>query len=376
MDFELTTEQRGLIDASRSLMAAKASMATTRSLIERSTGFDSALWGFGVDLGWPALGIPESDGGLGQQAIDLALVAIEQGRALVSTPFIPTVVVADAIRQSAFAGRAKLLHSLAEGFSTAAWAFAEFGRPWSIAGIETTAHPQSSGGYLLRGSKASVQDADSAQFLLVDALLEGSPARFVVPTDAVGVRVDPQCTLDVARRYCDVHLEDVAVGSDAVCVQGPAAEAAIARSAQLSSVLVCAELVGIGQQLLDMTTRYVQQRVQFGKPIGSFQAVKHKCADIRIWVQASEAATLYAGLAVDSDHENADMAVSVAKAYTSDAIVRAAGEALQLHGGIGFTWEHDLHLYLRRARVNAMLHGDTTEHRERLCRLASGSTRS
>ncbi|BBX21690.1 acyl-CoA dehydrogenase [Mycolicibacter terrae] len=367
MDFELTEEQAGLVDSTRSLLTGKATSEATRRLIDSSDGFDGDLWRRGAELGWPALAIPESDGGLGQQSIDLALVAVELGRSLAATPFVPTVVVADAVARSDTAEKSKLLRAMAEGTLVAGWAFAEYGQPWSTAGITTTAR-RHGGDYVLNGAKVSVQDADSAHLLLVDAVLDGAVARFLVPTDTAGVQIRRQHTIDVARSYCDVMLQEVVVPATAVCSGAGPATDSVARSAQLSTVLICAEMVGIGMRLQDMTVDYVKQRVQFGRPVGSFQAVKHKCADMRIRVQASTAATYFAALAIDSPHHDGSHAASVAKAYVSTAIDEVAGEALQLHGGIGFTWEHDLHLYLRRARADALLHGDAVFHREQLCR--------
>ncbi|MGB8403247.1 MAG: acyl-CoA dehydrogenase family protein [Mycobacterium sp.] len=367
MDFEPTDEQKGLVDSTRSLLASKASLEATRRLIDSSTGFDAELWRSGAELGWPALAISEHHGGLGQHAIDLALVAIELGRSLASSPFVPTVVVADAIARSDIEEKAKTLQAIAEGNLIATWAFAEIGRPWSTTGIRTTAERRGDG-YVLSGAKSSVQDADSAQLMLVDALLDGRPARFIVPTDSPGVRTGRQRTLDVLRSYCDVTFDQTRVPDSALCAGPSSADAAIAHSGQLATVLTCAELVGIGQRLQAMTVEYVKEREQFGRTVGSFQAVKHKCADIRIWVQASTAATYFAAMSLDSEHHDSAHAVSVAKAYVSDAINKVAGEALQLHGGIGFTWEHDLHLYLRRARVNALLYGDAGHHQELLCR--------
>jgi alkylation response protein AidB-like acyl-CoA dehydrogenase len=366
VDFELTDEQRGLVDATRSLLVSKSSISRARELIASGDGFDADLWRLGTELGWPALAIPEADGGLGQQAIDLALVAIELGRSLAATPFIPTVIAADALSRSVSEQKSKLLQSISEGTIIATWAFAEFGQPWSTSGITTRARRHGDG-YLLSGSKASVQDADTAQLLLVDALLDDAPARFLVPTTTEGVRIDRQHTLDVTRSFCDITFDEVPLDAAALSAAGDAALNSVTRTMMLNTVLACAESVGIGERLLAMTVDYVKERVQFGRPVGSFQAVKHKCADMRIWVQACAAATYYAAMALDSDHHDADRAASVAKAYVSDAINRVAGHALQLHGGIGFTWEHDLHLYIRRARVNSLLSGDARTHRERLC---------
>ena len=381
MDFTLTVEQRGLVDSTRSLLTRRASVEHARRLIDSTEGFDADLWKDGTDLGWPALGIPERDGGLGQQVVDLALVCAELGHGLAATPFIPVSVAADALATSTAENKSKLLQLISEGSLIAGWAFTEFGRPWGTLGISTAAVPQG-GGYRLSGTKVNVQDADAAQLLVVDALLDGAPARFLVPTDARGVEVVRQQTLDLTRSYCDVRLDDVLVDGSALCAAGADAAAAITRSMHLHTVLVCAELVGVGQRLLAMTVDYVKERVQFGRPVGSFQAVKHKCADMRIWLQGSTAATYHAAMVLDAAPENAgpesaadvERAVSVAKAYTSDAAGRIAGEALQLHGGIGFTWEHNLHLYLRRARCGALLSGDARFHRETLCRLLESAS--
>ncbi|BBZ21645.1 acyl-CoA dehydrogenase family protein [Mycolicibacter hiberniae] len=366
MDFELTDEQRGIVDSTRSLLATKFPVETARNLIDTAHGFDPELWRRGTELGWPALGVAEDDGGLGQQTVELALVAAELGRGLGCVPFLPVVVAADALGRSDHAHRSALLPAICAGTVIATWAFAEFGRPWSAAGITTRAQRRPDG-FTLTGSKVSVQDADSAQVLIVDAALDTGPARFVVPADAPGIRIERQQTLDVTRSYCDVRFDQVRLDASSLIADGDQAQCAITRSLLLATALTCAEMVGIGERLLAMTTEYVKDRVQFGRPVGSFQAVKHKCANMRIWSQASTAATYYAAMALDAAHPQADRAVSIAKAYVSDAVNRIAGEALQLHGGIGFTWEHDLHLYLRRARVDAMLSGDATHHRELLC---------
>ncbi|GAB3004960.1 acyl-CoA dehydrogenase family protein [Mycobacterium bourgelatii] len=372
MDFELTDEQRGLVDSTRSLLTAKAPIERTRKLAETEHRFDAELWGYGAELGWPALAIAESDGGLGQQIIDLTLVAVELGRALASTPFIPVVVAADVLSHSNHERKSELLQSICAGTLIATWAFAEFGQPWSVAGVQTRAEP-AGGGYELTGSKVSVQDGDIAQFVVVDAVLDNAPARFLVPTDIAGIHTRRQQTLDVTRGYFEVDFDHASVDASALLARGDSAQ--IGRTLQLITVLTCAELVGIGQRLLDMTTDYVKNRVQFGRPVGSFQAVKHKCADMRMWVQASTAATYYAAMALDAEHHDTERLVSVAKAYVSGAVNRVAGQALQLHGGIGFTWEHDLHLYLRRARVGSMLYGDVRHHRERLCQILQSGVR-
>jgi alkylation response protein AidB-like acyl-CoA dehydrogenase len=373
MDFTLTVEQRGLIDATRALLSSHGSLSATRRLADSGESFDRDLWRLGAELGWPALAVAESDGGLGQQLVDLALVAIEHGRSLAPSPFIPTVVAADALARSDIHDRAAMLSPFVDGTATAAWAFAEHKRPWSIGGIQMRAEEQPDG-FKLRGAKVSVQDADSARWLLVDALLSDEPARFVVPAESPGLSVTRQRSLDVTRAYFDVEFDNVVISRNALCSTGPRAVRDIEQSLAMTAVLACAELVGVGRELLEMTVDYVTKRVQFGKPVGTFQAVKHKCADMRIGVQGSTAATYYAAMAVGAQTADWRRAVSIAKAYASNTINDVAGEALQLHGGIGFTWEHDLHLYLRRARANSLLYGDSRYHREVLCSAAAEAT--
>jgi alkylation response protein AidB-like acyl-CoA dehydrogenase len=368
MDFEFTEEQRALQESTRGLLAAKATVEITRGLVDDLNDFDPGLWRQGAELGWPALAVAEEYGGLGQHLVELVIVGVEHGRFLLPSPFIPTVVVADALAGvKTPAGRSDILSELMAGSASAAWAFGERGRPWSVNSLRLRARA-AAGGYVLTGEKAHLQDAGFARWLLVDAVLDEHAARFLIAADTAGVSLQREQTLDVTRAFYDAAFDEVTLPSESLLSSGPEAACAIDRSTQLAIVLACAELVGIGERLLEMTVQYVKDRVQFGRPIGSFQAVKHKCATMRLWVQAATAATYYAAMAVDEQAHDHARAVSVAKAYASDAICRVAGEALQLHGGIGFTWEHDLHLYIRRARTNALLYGDATHHRELLCR--------
>jgi alkylation response protein AidB-like acyl-CoA dehydrogenase len=367
MDFQFSEVQRGLRDSTRSLLAAKYSLASLRNHIDSQADYDTRLWRYGAELGWPALAVPEDDGGLGQGIVELTIVAIEHGRCLLPSPFIPTVVVADAVARSAMENRSEILSALLDGSATAGWAFAERGQPFSWDHLRTRAYEEAQG-YVINGAKAHTQDAGSARWLLVDGVLDDQPARFVVEADAPGVQLHRMHALDVGRSYYDVTFDEVHVPRDALCSNRSDPALDVERSSHIAAVLACAEMVGIGERLLEMTVQYAKDRVQFGRPIGSFQAVKHKCADMRLWLQASTATTYHAAMRLDAQTDDHARAVSVAKAYASQAICRLAGEALQIHAGIGFTWEHDLHLYLRRARTNALLYGDVAHHRELLCR--------
>jgi alkylation response protein AidB-like acyl-CoA dehydrogenase len=369
MDFALSDEQQAMRESTSALLRNASPTTAVRAIAEAGTGFDQALWRKGAELGWPALAVPEDSGGLGQGIVDLTLIGIEHGRHLLPSPQIPIAIVADALASQRDGGELEdLLAPMLDGSLIATWAFGEPGRPWLADELEFKAHRAPSG-FTLNGRKSSVQDAGSAQQILVDCRLDdGELARFAIPTSIDGVTIRRQRTLDITREFDDVTMSDVHVPAAALITSGDAARAGITRSGHIGAVLACAEMVGAAERVLDMTIEYAKVRCQFGRPIGSFQAVKHKCATMRMWAQASAAATYYAAMALDAGTDDAAQAVSVAKSYVSEAVCSLVGEALQVHGGIGFTWEHDLHLYIRRVRANAVLYGDVRHHRAVLCR--------
>jgi alkylation response protein AidB-like acyl-CoA dehydrogenase len=358
VDFELSDEQAMLRDASRELLHNRSSAPQVRALLDADVDVDPDLWRLGAELGWPGLALPEEHGGSGQGLIELAIVAEELGRALARGPFLSSAVVGSAVaRGGSPALQAEVLPALAAGSASASWAFAEPGAPWTLDGITAAARADGDV-FVLDGVKTAVRDAGSARWLLVTALLDGAPASFLV--DRAGLDVRRQRVLDLTRSFYEVRFDGVRVpaarrvGGD---VQWLLDEAA---------VLGCAEALGGIERMLEMTVEYTSVRVQFGRPIGSFQAVKHGAAALAIHAHASRAATYYAAMAADAGAPDASRAACVAASYVSGALGEVAGEALQLHGGIGFTWEHDLHLYLRRAKVDAVLHGDAPAHRTRL----------
>ncbi|WP_067662419.1 acyl-CoA dehydrogenase family protein [Nocardia miyunensis] len=364
MDFSLTDEQRMLVESTRQMLARQSPIAGVRALAEGDgPGFDPDVWERGSALGWPALPIPEEFGGLGRDLIDLALITEEHGRSAQPGPLASHALVAIAITESGYDDlRSAVLPSLASGEFVATWAFAEPRESWEPDGVHAEVD-QNSGGFRLNGVKTAVQDADAAQLILVTARLNNRFVHCLVDPRTNGVIVRRQRTLDLTRRFAEVRLADVLVPGASVLVVD---DAALARQLRYGAVLVCADSLGIGARVLEMSIEYAKLRAQFGRPIGSFQAVKHRCARMRMWLQASQAATYYAAMAVAADAEDAEEATGIAKAYTSSAIADLTSEALQLHGGIGFTWEHDLHLYHRRARANQVLFGDPSLHYERL----------
>jgi len=367
VDFTMSDEQRMLLESSRKLLARESPISRVRELADQDEhGYDERVWQLGAELGWAGLLVAEEYDGLGRDLVDVALIAEEHGRRVQPGPLIGNALAAVAISQS---GRhdlcSEILPLLAGGRGVAAWAFAESRQPWDADGVcaVATAHAR---GFRLSGIKVAVQDADGAGWIVVTAQLGGRLAQFLVDRRAAGIGVRRQHTLDITRRLDEVVFDDVAVPSSVLLHAGEAAEAAVAHQNRCGAVLVSADNIGVGEAVLEMTVQYAKLRVQFGRPIGSFQAVKHKCATMRMWLQASKAATYYAAMAVAADAEDAEEAASVAKAYTSAAIAALTSEALQVHGGIGFTWEHDLHLYHRRAKANQVLFGDPYLHHERL----------
>ena len=368
MDFTVSDEQRMLVESSRKLLARESPISRVRELADSDDdrGYDERVWQRGAELGWAGLLIAEEYDGLGRDLVDVALIAEEHGRTVQPGPLIGNTLAAVAISQS---GRddlcSQVLPLLAGGEAVAGWAFAEARQPWEADAICTAARDHADG-YRLEGIKTAVQDADNARWILVTTRLGGRLAQFLVDRRAPGLLVRRQRTLDITRRLDEVALEDVVVAPSALLYVGEAAEAALAHQNRCGAVLISADNIGVGEAVLDMTVKYAKLRVQFGRPIGSFQAVKHKCATMRMWLQASKAATYYAAMAVAADADDAEEAASVAKAYTSSAIAALTSEALQVHGGIGFTWEHDLHLYHRRAKANQVLFGDPYLHHEQL----------
>ncbi|WP_030326364.1 acyl-CoA dehydrogenase family protein [Streptomyces sp. NRRL B-3229] len=371
MDFELSEEQALLREASRALLSERAPVDLVRVWAERDEDVEPALWRLTADLGWSGLGLPEEYGGTGQGLVELALVAEETGRALGRVPLAPTTLVGRALAGAGSAVlRAQALPALAAGSVWAAWAFAEPHAPWTLDGVRATARCEGDV-IVLDGLKTAVQDAGGARWLLLTARQDGVPASFLVDRDATGVTVRRQQVLDTTRAFYEVRCEGVRVSHDRRIGSSPDG---IQRLLDEASVLRCADALGVMHRMLELTVEHVRSRVQFGKPIGTFQAVKHACADMALLVHGARAATYYAAMAADAGAHDATLAACAAASHICAAAGEVAGLALQLHGGIGFTWEHDLHLYLRRARADSVLQGDAAVHRDRLCALLRRSS--
>jgi alkylation response protein AidB-like acyl-CoA dehydrogenase len=372
VDLGFNDQQQMLRDTTRRFLENEAPVARARELFGDPIGFDRELWRKGAELGWSAPAIPAEYGGgsvSGQSVIDLVAIAEEMGRFVFSGPFLGTNVVAAAIAEFGSAEQQKeILPGIASGDSTAAWCFAEASGIWDADGIRTTLK-RDGGDLLLDGTKMYVDGARSASWLLVTARDDDGVVQVVVPADRPGVGIIPLETLDPTRPMCEVTFDGVRLPRSSILGDPTTAGSAVERQLQIALVLLCADSVGGADRMLEMSVGYAKDREQFGRPIGSFQAIKHKAANMLLWLEASRAATYYAALAVESGLDEAPLAVSAAKSYVGESAGTLAEEGLQIHGGIGFTWEHDIHLYLRRAKSNEVLYGDPAWHRERVCRI-------
>jgi alkylation response protein AidB-like acyl-CoA dehydrogenase len=366
-----TDEQEELRASVRRFLADKSPSEAVRRWMESDSGRDPALWAqMATQLGLQGLALPEEQGGAGYGPVELGIVLEEMGRALLPAPFLASIALAgQALTISGDeAACTRWLPGLADGSLTAALVVSEQGSSWNLDGIRTTAVVQGEG-WLLNGTKTFVIDGGTADLLLVAARTDEGPGLFAVEgASADGVTCSALTVLDPTRRLAHVHLADAA----AVRV-GPTGDASayLREVLDLAIVALAAEQVGGAQACLDLSVEYAKIRVQFGRPIGSFQAIKHKCADMLLEVEAARSAVYHAAsvAAERSDDGELAIAAAVAGAYCAQAYTHAAKETIQIHGGIGYTWEHDAHLHLKRAKSSELLLGAPAAHRSRLAEL-------
>jgi alkylation response protein AidB-like acyl-CoA dehydrogenase len=372
MRFDLTADQRLLLATTAEYLENESPLTTVRELRERGVGFDAGWWRGGAELGWTSLLVPEELGGgsvSGDGLLDATIIAEQMGRLIAPGPFIVTNVVAAALAEASNAGEhRKLLDALLSGEQVATWACYAPDRGWDPAAAAVTAQPDGDG-YRLTGVHDRVEFGDQADQFLVLADTGNGLSQFVVPRDAAGLRVAPLESLDMVRRVNRLEYRSVAVpAASAVGAVGGAA-AAIERQLQLAVVLQCAELVGAVERVLEFTMQWMFDRYSFGRPLASYQALKHRVADMKLWSEACQGTMAAAADAVS--HRTADAAelVSVAKSYVGQRATDIVQDCVQLHGGLGVTWEHDIHLYLRRVTVDRVTWGTPSEHRRRIADL-------
>ncbi len=362
MDFGFSEEQEMLRGTCRKFLEEQVPIERARTLGE-SGRFDRALWRRIGELGWAGLTVPEENGGLGLGLVDLLVLAEEHGRLCQPGLFLSTAGVATVLADLASEHqRATWLPEIATGERTATWAHYESGGRWGPREVALSAE-RKDGGWCLSGTKRLVSDGVDADLLLVSARTDSGPALFLVSARAQGVEIVPHRALDLTRTLASITFDAVSLDDDAKL---PISDgiAGLDRAFQIFVVLQCGETLGVAEALMEMTVEHARNRVQFGRPIGSFQAIRHKCADMRVALDGMRTLTRYAALAVQDRFEDAREAVHSAKSHVGAAAAALAGEALQIHGGVGFTWEYDVHLFLRRAKSNQVLWGDPPWHNE------------
>ena len=365
MNFAFSDEQEELRAAVRRFLAEKSPETEVRRLMDTTEGYDPAVWSQMADqLGLQSLTIPEEFGGSGFTYVELLVVLEEMGAALLCAPFFSSVALAaNALLTSGDDESKKAyLPGIALGETIATLAITEDNGRWDFGGIELAAAKKGDG-WTLNGHKMYVIDGHTANLMVVAARTPAGVTLFAVQDDAPGLTRTPLPTMDQTRKQARLEFSDAPaalIGTDG------GAEAGLSKTLDLAAVALAAEQVGGAQHVLDASVEYAKTRIQFGRPIGSFQAIKHKCADLLLEVESAKSAAYYAAWAAAEDSDELPVVASLAKSYCSEAYFHAAAENIQIHGGIGFTWEHPAHLYFKRAKSSELLLGDPSYHRELL----------
>ncbi|MFL5821007.1 MAG: acyl-CoA dehydrogenase family protein [Solirubrobacteraceae bacterium] len=355
MNFDFNDEQRAIKEAAREMLASRYPLAEVRRLAEDERGFTDEQWAQLVELGWPGIFVSEELGGQGLGILELVILQEELGYALAPTPFFSNVCAGLVLQGAGDDGqRERWLRPLAAGEQRGTLAVQdEDGGDWLD---ETSLTAEDS---KLTGTKIAVPDAASADFLIVGE----RDHPYLVDAGADGLTITPTPGIDPTRKLYRVRLEGVE--GEPLTGTGPE----VARALDAIPTALAAESTGVAQRAMEMAVEYAKERKQFDRPIGAYQAVSHRCADMLLEVEGARSTTYYAAWALDHEPESGALAASMAKAYASEAGWRVTASALQVHGGIGFTWEHDLHFFLKRAEANAHAFGEPRGHRARVAQL-------
>ncbi len=355
MQFGLSESQQMLRDNARKFFAGECPMSEVRRLMETETAYDAALWRKMAEQGFTGIIFPEEYGGVGLGKVELILLIEEAGRALLPGPFFATVALAGAVLDAVATAdqKKKYLAPICRGEARSTVAMLEASASWDPADAKIAVVNGK-----LTGEKLFVPDAAVADWVIVVA----RNGVFVVDAKAAGVSVAPMSGMDLTRKLYSVKFDNTPAEK-----LGNAAS--LPKALDVATAALAAEMVGGMQRTLEITVEYAKTRKQFGKPIGAFQAVQHQCADMYLETESSRSAAYYAAWALEENAPDAAVAVSIAKMYASDACRTVGNRGIQVHGGMGFTWENDLHLYYRRAKASETAFGDATFHRERIARL-------
>jgi alkylation response protein AidB-like acyl-CoA dehydrogenase len=373
MELELTSDQELLRDTTRKFLNVTVPLTQVRALADNPAGFDRGWWQEGAELGWTSLLVDERRGGgsvSGEGLRDLALVAEEMGVMVSPGPLIPTNVVALTLSCDASDELAELvLPGLMAGEAIAAWCVAEPGRPATPDGMTLQAR-RDRDGFVLSGVKRPVEAGAEADWLLVTATGPDGLSQFLVPSSAPGLRITALRGLDLVRRQAEIRFDNVRVPASGVVGVPGGASLSFERQLQTVLMLQCAEIVGATDHVFDFTVQYAFDRSSFGRALASYQALKHRFADMKLWIESAQAITVDATRAVQAGAPDAAEVARIAKAYVGERCPELIQDCIQMHGGIGVTWEHNLHLYLRRVVSHRQTYGDPMQHRDQVAVLA------
>jgi alkylation response protein AidB-like acyl-CoA dehydrogenase len=368
MDFDLNKAQKLLQQSARDFFARECKPERVRELMATDTAFDDGLWRAMADQGWTGLIIPEEFGGLGLSLVDLIAVTEEMGRACLPGPFLSTLWAAALIDRAGSEGQRKqYLEPIAAGAMKATVALLEEDADWNPASVGLRSEKEGKE-LRLRGRKEFVTDAEVADLII--CVGRGDDGLVLAPVEkgAKGMKIVATPGVDATRKLYSVEFEDVVAPEAEALAFLTRTQDALESATNTAIIALCAEMLGGMQWTLENTVEYAKTRQQFGKPIGIYQAVQHQLADMFLMTESARSAVYYAAWAVSENDPSAKLAVSVAKAYCSDAAREVGAHGAQVHGGIGFTWEHNLQLYYKRAKASEIMFGDASYHREEIAR--------
>ncbi len=380
MEFGFTSDQELLRKSAREVLEERSTSQAIRKVMKGKTGFDEALWKTVGELGWAGVAIDESDGGLGLGLIELAILAEEVGRAVAPVPFFSTVAFAAPVINQAppSALRSSLLKSIAAGEARATVALGQKDGRYDAGGVSVKAVRGENSAWKLSGTALLAPEAHIADQIVLVARTaraknpEEGLSLFVVPATALKSKPKAQSSLDGTRRLADVRLSGIELADDAMLGAEGEGWPILARGLDRAAVLLAAEAVGVATKVIEISVAYAREREQFGRPIGTYQAISHKLADMLLWTESARSHVYYAAWALEEGDPDARLAAATAKAAAADAARICANDGIQVHGGIGFTYEHDMHLYFRRAKFCELYLGDAGAWRERIAVALTG----
>ena len=381
MNFGFDEDQVHIADSVRQVVLERYPMSYVRRMLNDPRGFSPQWWTDAAELGWLGLLVEERFGGANLGAMDLVAAQQELGRGLVPGPFLSSAVMATTAlaRAGSEAQKTHWLSRLVRGEVIGTIALQEPNGAWDAGGVTLPARKDGDF-FTLTGEKRFVTDAHVADFIVVPARINSGNGTvditlFLIETSAPGVSIRLMQTIDPTRRLCEVHFDRVRAGPDAILGIVGEGWPIIEHVADIARVALCAEMVGGAERALEMSTEYARTRQQFGRPIGSFQAIQHKCADMLVRLEGSRAMTMAAALSLDNGEADASTDTSIAKSHCNETYRAISTEGIQIHGGLGFTWELDMHLFYKRAKASETLLGDSRFHRMRLAARIEESAR-